>query len=99
MARTSPGDRGWARVIEHVLDDDARTRRAAWLLSALLLHLTIWLMGIVTAVVAVVVLELHGSVLVPVATGGFGAVSVVLAWLRKRALRERRPPPIAPSST
>lgn len=70
----------WVGLLQHVLDDDERTRRAERLLS----HLTTWLVVIGAVVVTAGVLLLNGPAWLSAGAGGAGALSAGVAWLRRR---------------
>jgi membrane protein implicated in regulation of membrane protease activity len=66
-------------LLQHVLDDDDRTRRA----DALLSHFTIWL--VVLATVGVVVgLVMNSSPWASAGAGSIGALAALWAWWRRR---------------
>jgi hypothetical protein len=70
----------WVGLLQHVLDDDERTRRAERLLS----HVTTWLVVIGAVIVTAGVVLLNGPAWVSASGVGVGVVSAALAWLRSR---------------
>jgi hypothetical protein len=73
----------WAGLLQHVLDDDERTRRAERLLSCL----TTWVVVIGIVVVTTGVILLNGPIWAPAGAVGIGALSAGFAWLRRRRKR------------
>jgi hypothetical protein len=70
----------WVGLLQHVLDDDERTRRAERLLS----HLTTWLLVTGAVVVTAGVVLLHGPAWASASAGGVGVLSAAVAWFRRR---------------
>jgi hypothetical protein len=73
----------WVGLLQHVLDDDERTRRAERLLSCL----TTWVMVIGVVVVITGVILLNGPGWVSAIAGGVAAVTTGFSWLRRRRKR------------
>jgi hypothetical protein len=73
----------WVGLLQHVLDDDERTRRAERLLSCF----TTWVVVIGVVVVTTGVILLNGPLWARAGAVGVGALSAGLARLRRRRKR------------
>ena len=82
MTRPSSPGSHWVGLLQHVLDDDDRTRRADVLLS----HLTTWLAFIVSAVIVLGLVLLNSPAWLSAGTGAAGVVAGIVAWWRRRRL-------------
>jgi membrane protein implicated in regulation of membrane protease activity len=67
-------------LLQHVLDDDDRTRRA----DALLSHFTIWLVVLATVGVVVGLVMLNSSPWASAGAGSVGALAALWTWWRRR---------------
>jgi len=80
----------WVWLIDRILANDDRTRRATILIT----HLTIWLLIVATVVITAVVVLARGHWWIPLASGsGLTALGLVGAWLRRRRLKRLPPDP------